>query len=197
MLGHGERLADLAPGVGEELQRARRRHPRVELAERPRGEVARIGEHGLAHLRLAGVQRREIGGPHVDLAARLEDFWRAGQPPGDGRDRADVGGDVLALVAVAAGRRLHERPVLVAQRARQAVDLGLGGHGERGLVRKPEKAAHPGAELADLLVGENVGERQHGHGVPTLANFSDGAAPTRAESEFVPASSGKVASSAR
>ena len=39
----------------------------------------------------------------------------------------DIGGDVLALAAVAARRRGDQFAVQVAQRHGQAIDLGLGG----------------------------------------------------------------------
>ncbi len=82
----GERLADLAPGVGEELERPRGGDARVELAQRAGGEVARIGEGRLAGLGLAGVQRAKIGVAHVDLAARFEDPL-ARRSGGSGRRR--------------------------------------------------------------------------------------------------------------
>ena len=48
----------------------------------------------------------------------------------DGFDRAQVGGDVLAFRAVAAGRTFDETAVLVGQADRQAVDLGFRDEGE-------------------------------------------------------------------
>ena len=144
---------------------------RVELAQRAGGEIARIGEGRLAGLRLAGVERGEVGKAHIDLAAGLENSRRAGQAARDGLDGADVGGDVLALVAVAPRRRLDELAVLVAEGAGEAVDLGLGGHGEGSVVAKPEETSDPGAKLLDLLVGEDVAERQHRHGVADLGEF--------------------------
>ncbi len=140
-LGSGEGLADLAPGVGEELERTRGGDARVELAQRAGGEVARIGEGRLAGLGLAGVERAKIGVAHIDLSARLEDFGRAGQAVRDGVDGADIGGDVLALVAVAPRRRLDELAVLVAQAAREPVDLRLGDHGERARSRASRESA--------------------------------------------------------
>src|SRR5208337_2102684 len=68
-----DRLADLAPRIGEKGERTARGHVRIELAKRTGGEVARIGEGRLARRRLAGVERGEIAMAHVDLTARLED----------------------------------------------------------------------------------------------------------------------------
>ena len=142
----GERLADLAPGVGEKGERTPRGDARIELAQRTGGGVARIGEGRLARRGLPGVQRGEIGMAHVDFAARLENARRALQAVRDRLDRAHVGGDVLALEAVAARRRLDELAVFVAQIARQAVDLRLGRQGERRVRPCPESGA-PGRRI--------------------------------------------------
>ncbi len=170
-LRRGERLADLAPGVSEEGERPACGDARVELAQRARGEVARIGVDRLSRLRLAGVERGEIGMAHVDLAARLENPRRAFEPVRDRLNRAHVGGHVLALVAVAARRRPHEFAVLVAQIAGEPVDLRLGDEVERRAVAQTQKAPHPGAELLDFLIGEDVAERQHRDRVANLGEF--------------------------
>ena len=86
-LRRGEGLADLAPGIGEEGERARGGDARVELAQRAGGEVARVGVDRLPRLGLAGVERGEIGVAHIDLAARLEDARRALQA-GSGSPRS-------------------------------------------------------------------------------------------------------------
>jgi len=128
--------ARLAPAMREEAQRALGGDARVLLAERAGGGVARVGElarllAGLLGLReQAGVERGKVGLGHIDLAADLEDRrvgGLAGQLLRDVGDRADIGGDVLADLAVAAGQRLNQPAVLVAQRAGQAIDLGLRG----------------------------------------------------------------------
>ena len=170
-LRRSERLADLAPGVSEEGERPACGDARVELAQRAGGEVARIGVDRLSRLRLAGVERGEIGMAHVDLAARLENPWRAFEPVRDRLHRAHVGGHVLALVAVAARRRPHEFAVLVAQIAGEPVDLRLGDEGKRRAVAQTQKAPHPGAELLHFLIGEDVAERQHRDRVANLGEF--------------------------
>ena len=86
-------------------------------------------------------------------------------------DRPDIRGHVLAFKSVAARRRLNELAVLVAQRAGKAVDLRLGGHIERRVAAEAEKASDAGDELLDLLVREDVAERQHRHLVADLGEF--------------------------
>ena len=93
------------------------------------------------------------------------------KPVRDRRDRAHVGGDVLALEAVAARRRLNEFAVLVAQAAGEPVDLGLGDHRQRRVRGHSEKAPHAGAKFLDLLIVEDVAERKHRHGVADLGEL--------------------------
>ena len=167
----GRHLAHLAPGVGEEVQRARRGDLGVLLAQRARRGIARIGEHRLAGLGLALVERQEVRLGHVDFAAHLA-------------DRRDVlalelvcGTSLMVRMlavtsspfeAVAAGRGLDQRAVLVAQRHRQAVDLRLGGEGELLVLLEIEKAADAGDEIGHVLVAEGVVQRQHRHRVAHL-----------------------------
>src|SRR6185437_1131550 len=97
------------------------------LPERPRRAVPRVGEGTIARLGESDVQLVERLHREVDLAPdldhrrrglRLEAAWDRLQGP-------DVGGDVLADPAVAAGRGHREDPVLVGQGARDTVDLEL------------------------------------------------------------------------
>src|SRR5262249_53751753 len=55
----------LAGAVGPERQRARGGEPRIELADRARGRVARVHERRLAGLRTTLVERREVLERHV------------------------------------------------------------------------------------------------------------------------------------
>ena len=80
-------------------------------------------------------------------------------------NRADIGGDVLALEAVAAGRGLDEFAIHIAKATGKAVDLGLGRHRQRRVDAKPQKAPHAFAELHGLLVREGVRKGEHRHGV--------------------------------
>ena len=83
-------------------------------------------------------------------------------------DRADIGGDVLALEAVAARGGRDQLAVLVAQRHRQPVDLRLGGERHRLVLLEVEEAADAADEIGDLLGVERVLQRQHRHRVPHL-----------------------------
>ena len=173
-LGVLRHLAHLAPGIGEEFERPARRDRRVELAQRAGGRIAGIGEDLLALGRLPLVEREEVGMGHVDLAAYLADIRVAVpvQPFRNFADGADIGGDVLAFEAVAAGRGVDEVAALVAQRAGQAVDLGLGGEGERIIGGEAEEPLHPIGEIDHLLVVEHVAEREHRHRVADLGELT-------------------------
>ncbi len=81
--------------------------------------------------------------------------------------RLHIGGDVLAGDAVAARRRQNQLALLVAQRAGEPVDLGLGHDLDgrrvdaREILRAAEEVAHAGEEGAHVLLVEGVVERQH------------------------------------
>ena len=61
--------------------------------------------------------------------------------------------------------RLHELAVLVAQRDRQAVDLGLGGERHRLVAREPQEALHLLDEASHVVVRIGLLQRQHGDGM--------------------------------
>ena len=121
-------LAHLAPRIGEEAQRPRRRDAGVLLAQRAGRGVARIDVELLARRLLPLVEREEVGLGHVDLAAHL----------GDRRnvlalERCGTSFSVLMLAVTSSPSApsprvaaVHELAVLVAQRHRQPVDLRLG-----------------------------------------------------------------------
>ena len=168
--------AHLAPGVGEEAQRTRRRDRGIELAQRTRGGVARIGEDLVAGRRLARVDLGEIGMPKIDLAADLRHLRDplAAQLLRDVADRQRIRGDVLADRAIAAGRGGDELALLIAQAQRQAVDLRLGRKDERRLRAEREEAPDAFDELAHVVLAEAVGERQHRHAMAHLGEFLRG-----------------------
>ena len=150
------------------MQGPGRRDGRVELAQRSCGRVARIGEGRAPGFALARVQGREIVLRHEDLAAHIEhvgDIW-PDEGLRNGRDGANVCRHILTRIAVAAGGSPDKLARRVAQRAGKPIDLRLRGHGQRGLCTEPEKAPHPCGEFSDLLVGEDVAERQHRHAMP-------------------------------
>ena len=161
----GDRFARLALRVGEQRQRPGRGDARIELPQPAGGGVARIGEQPLPRVRLALVQRQEIRLGHEHLAA---DFDQRGsfamQPVGHRLHGAEIGGDILAFGAVAAGRSAHETSVFVGQIDRQAVDLRLGDETDRsGRAEKTMRACHEIGKIRDV---ERVVERQHRHAMP-------------------------------
>ena len=161
----GLRLAHLAPGIGEELQRPGCCDRDVLLAQRTRRGIARIGEYRIVGFGLLPVQLQKILLEHVDLAPHLAGGRNitALQRVRNILDGADIGGDVLAGKPVAAGGRAHQFAVLVAQRQRQPVDLGFGGDRGHLVGVKLEEAPDAFDELGDILVAEGIAERQHGN----------------------------------
>ncbi len=92
----------------------------------------------------------------------------------------DIGGDVLAGDAVAARGAQHEPAVLVAERGREPVDLGLGHHRDRRLfdprhiLGRAEEIADGAEEGAHLVLVEGVVERQHRRRMPHLGEAGGG-----------------------
>ena len=117
-LGIFRHVAHLAPGIGEEFQRPRRGDGDILLAQRAGGRVARVGEHGLARFLLLPVQLEEILTQHIDLAAHFADRrdMTALQSMRHVMDGADILGDILADITVAAGRRRDKRALDITQR---------------------------------------------------------------------------------
>ena len=151
-----------APGISEKFQFAACRHFRVELSQRARCGVARIDIGLLAlgfHLR---VERQEVALGHIDLAAHLDDVRGAcRQGLGDFLDGSDIGGDIFAGRAVAARCGAHQAAILVADRHGKAVDLRLGGKGDRVIRKAAEEAIDAGDEILDVFLREGIVERQH------------------------------------
>ena len=110
-------VAHLAPGIGEEAERARGGNRRILLAQRTGGRIARIGEDRLARLFLPLVKLQKGGLGHIDLATHLADRRNvaAFQFVRHVVQRADIGGDILAFRAVSAGRGGDKFTVLVTQ----------------------------------------------------------------------------------
>ena len=171
-LGRRRHLADLAPAIGEEAERTRRRDRRVELAQRARRRVARVGEDLPAGRLLPLVEREEGGFGHVDLAAHLADRRHAlaAQLVRDVGERPHVG--VTSSPSVPSPRgRARQAAALVAQRTGQAVDLRLGGEGDLLVLRQAQEPAHALDELPHLVVVEGIAEREHRHRVSDLGEL--------------------------
>ena len=154
-------------GVGEEVEPPGRHHLRIELAQGAGAGVAGVGEGGLAAGDPFGVDRREGGIGDQGLAPHLHPGRRIGQLQAQGHalDRAHVGGDLLAPLAVAPGGGPHQHAVRVAQGQGIAIDLQLPHHRQRrqrfprrrGAIQNLEQAAIPGLQL---LQGEGVVEAE-------------------------------------
>ena len=168
-----------AHAVGPHRQRACGGELRVELADRAGGGVARVGVGGLPRGSAFLVQLCECRERQVDLAAHLEQRRRVFHAQRYRADRAQVLRHLLAHLAVAAGGSAHQDPVLVDERDREPVDLGLGDEADvahlDSLARQIALAAHhPGCEL--LLVA-GVGQRQHRLQVTDLVELVERLAP--------------------
>jgi hypothetical protein len=109
---------------------------------------------------------------HIDFAAHLEHPGRvAAQHLRHVGDVRDVGGHVLAHLPIAARGGAHQLAILIAQRAREAVDLVLRGESHLGIGWEVEEPPHPPDELRHLLVGKGVVEAHHPHGVGDLGEW--------------------------
>ncbi len=161
--------AHFAPGIGEEAERARGRNGRIFLAQRAGGRVARIGEDGAAFRFLPLVEREEGLLGHVDLAAHLADLGHVAalQLLRHVFQRADIGGDVLTLGAVASRRGGDELAVLIAQRHGKPVDLRFGREID-SVVRQFQESLDAAGEIDHVLLGKSIVERQHRHRVADL-----------------------------
>src|SRR4029079_16863131 len=96
---------------------------------------------------------------HKDLAADLEQIGDALalQLVGDGLDRAEGLGDVLAGAAVAAGRATGETAAFVGERDREPVELGLRHVADRARYQLLDARA----PREQLVARERVVEREH------------------------------------
>ena len=160
--------SDRLDGEGEHPQPALPGERRVQHAETAGGCVPRIRKERLSLGFTLLVDPLEPGVGQVDLAPNLHHLGPAAalqreRHVGDG---AEVGGDVLADLAVAPRGAHREPAVLVGQAHRGAVDFDLGGvAGLADLGHQAGVALLPGGQLVG---GEGVGEREHGAPVGVL-----------------------------
>ncbi len=126
----------------------------VEPAQGPGAGVAGVGKGLLAVLQPLAVELKKGLLGKVDLAAHGEEGGQvfAAQAQGEGAHRRQVGGDLLADPAVAAGGAPPEDSPLVDQLHRGAVELGFGDPGE---TLAPGFAAQKVEELADFFLIES------------------------------------------
>src|SRR5712692_584187 len=164
----GELLAGRLDVEAEDSQAAAARDLGIELPQRSRGGIARVGERGLARLLTLAVQLGEAGLGKVDLAAHLHQPGPplAREPQRHVDHRAQVGGDVFAHQAVAARGADHEHPLFVCEAHRGAVDFHFQRvAGGTDLWDEPGVAILP---FGELRLVERVGERQHRHQMAVL-----------------------------
>ena len=149
----------------------------VQLADSARRGVARVHEGRQPGLGTPFVEGCEVRQRHVDLAADLQQRRRivGVQAKRDRADRAQVVGDVLTDLAVAASGAALEHPVAVDQRDRQPVDLRLGDELEVRVLDPlaGQVVSHPLDPRLQLLGRARVGQRQHRLGVADLDQVRD------------------------
>jgi len=110
-------------------QGPRRGDPRIQLTQRTRRGVPRVGEGGFARGHPLLVELRKRRQRQVDLATDLDDgrIRRSGGQHGEWYrgDGPEVGRDVFADLPVAPGSPHYQTAVLVSERNGQPIDLGL------------------------------------------------------------------------
>ncbi len=202
-----EALDDIESGSRRAARSSRPRHRRRSSADatavtsgffwrrRAGGGVARVGERSRPLLGHALLSAEEIVAAHIDLAAHLDDVRRARRAAALGlsamvRMLAVTFSPVAPSPRVAAVTSL---PLLVAQRHRQAVDLGLGGEDELGVGGQAEEAPDAGRRSRITSSSENtLSSDSIGTAWRTCAKAVDGRrADARARAESSRMSSGK------
>ena len=117
---------------------------------------------------MARVERCEIVMAHVNLAAHLQDCGGVAKRLRDIGNGAGIGGDVLTCLTIAACCRADQLPILVAQRGRQTVNLGLGGKGQWRVWGEPQISADASHEIGHIGGVKGIGQRQHPLGMGDL-----------------------------
>src|SRR6202020_2309063 len=118
---------DHSDTIDEYVERTRRGHARVELAQAAGGGVAWIDEGFFAAGRRLLVESAKSCQWHEHFAAHLEHSRKfcAAQLERQRLDGSQVLRNILARFAVAAGRALHETAIFVARGERQTVEFRL------------------------------------------------------------------------
>ena len=165
----------LAHAVGEERQFPAGGHLRIELAQTARCRVARIDERLFPLRRLRSIEALEVALQHQDLTAHLEiprhGNLRPDELERERLDRPEIGGDVLADVAVAARRTKREHAAFVDEADREPVEFRLDRVRDAVDVQRLANAA---VECAHILVRERVAEREHRHAMWHRLEFRRG-----------------------
>jgi hypothetical protein len=98
------------------------------------------------------------------------------QAQGDALNSLEILGDILAGLAVAASRAEHKDPIFVDELDGQPIEFGLGDVFDFIYLRELFDA---GVELPHFVVGEGVGQAEHGDGVLDGLELRLWGAPTR------------------
>ena len=137
----------------------------IQLANRSRCRVPRVGEARLACLFALLVGALEFLPRQVDLAADFDGAFRsARQRVRNVLDRADVAVTSSPVVAVAAGRATHQRPSRYCSAMLRPSIFNSATYGT-GPVRLVEPAAKPLVERLQFVFVVGVVEAQHRLGV--------------------------------
>ena len=135
-----DRRLGLAPAIGEEAQPASRGDAASSWRSEPAAALRGFMKSGLPASARAALSAAKSGAPYRPRRAPRAAAAPRPQALRDVADGADIVGDLLADRAVAAGGAAHQQPVLVAQRARQAVDLRLRTMSSGVVGGEPEEA---------------------------------------------------------
>jgi len=160
--------------VGEKPERPCRGNPGVELADRARSSIARVGKGGEPGFIATAVQLIEVRAVHEHFASHVQER-RCGKRATPGEPQRNrlygphVRSDIFAGVPVAPRRSSNEDPVFVHQLHSDTVQLGF--DHVRDIPGGSQPSLDPGVELDEFLFFEDVGEGQHGLGVGSLAEF--------------------------
>ena len=118
-----------AGAVEEDLERTRRREPRIELAQAAGGRISRVHEDLFTLFLGPAIHLLEAGDGHEDFATYFQQLRmvRPRESQRHGLDRTDVVRDVLADRAVATRGGNFQRAAPVGQADRKAVQLRFAG----------------------------------------------------------------------
>ena len=118
-------FGNFAPGIGKDAQIPFAGNFRIELSERARGGVARVGKGFFARRGIFFVKHKKVGFRHVNFAAHFQHFRRVGYLLRQFGNGFQVFGNVFAFTPVAAGGSLYENAVFVSGGKGQTIDFGF------------------------------------------------------------------------
>ena len=146
--------------ISGEGERSLRRNARIQLTKTTGRCVTGIDEHlfiGVSGLRihaLEGISRNHHLASHLKIGRDIVTC----QDQGHILNGAHVAGNVLARCAITAGRRQHQRALLVHDTDGNTVEFGLTAISDVG---DPKALCHPSMEIAQIFSRKGVIQRQH------------------------------------